>query len=118
MDDSCYPVAQQLHGVTTMVDYTAQSISTSKLRAEIKRVINEVGYGCTPYIVEKFGEPLAALICMDDYRLLIAAKQEQAAMSLRETIQSIRSRADQLEPDELDGLIEEARAEYHSLRRE
>ena len=101
-----------------MVEYRTRSISTTELRAEIKRVINEVGYGQTPYIVEKFGEPLAALISMDDYRLLVAIKEQEATASLRETVAALRSRASELEPAELDSLIEEARAEYHLRQRE
>ena len=34
-------------------------ISSSDLRAQIKRVLNEVGYGQSQYVVEKFGEPTA-----------------------------------------------------------
>jgi hypothetical protein len=37
-----------------------KTISTTELRAEIKRVLNEVGYGQSQYLVEKFGEPTAA----------------------------------------------------------
>ena len=93
-----------------------KTISSSDLRAQIKGVLNEVGYGQVLYIVEKFGEPIAAIISMEDFRLLQAARQQQATASLREIIAGIRARGQQLDSDELDGLIEEARAEFYHLR--
>lgn len=93
-----------------------KTISSSELRAQIKRVLNEVGYGQMSYIVEKFGEPTAAIISMEDFRLLQAARQQQATASLREIIAGIRARSQQLDPDELDTLIEEARAEFYHLQ--
>lgn len=93
-----------------------KTISSSDLRAQIKRVLNEVGYGQVLYIVEKFGEPTAAIISMEDFHLLQAARQQQATASLREIIAGIRARGQQLDSDELDGLIEEARAGFYHLR--
>ena len=93
-----------------------KTISSSDLRARIKRVLNEVGYGQVLYVVEKFGEPTAAIISMEDFRLLQAARQQQATASLREIIAGIRARSQQLDPDELDALIEEARAEFYHLQ--
>jgi len=93
-----------------------RTISSSELRARIKRVLNEVGYGKAQYIVEKFGEPTVAIISIEDFRLLQAAKQQQATASLREVVAGIRARSRQLDPDELDNLIEEARAEFYHLR--
>jgi prevent-host-death family protein len=93
-----------------------KTISSSDLRAQIKRVLNEVGYGQGLYIVEKFGEPTAAIISMEDFRLLQAAREQQATASLRDIIAGIRDRSQQLDPDELDTLIEEARAEFYQLR--
>jgi prevent-host-death family protein len=93
-----------------------KTISSSDLRAQIKRVLNEVGYGQVRYIVEKFGEPTAAIISMEDFHLLQAARQQQATASLREIIAGIRARGQQLDSDELDALIEEARAQFYHLR--
>jgi len=95
-----------------------KTISTSDLRAQIKRVINEVGYGQAQYLVEKFGEPTAAIVNLEDFRLLQAAKQQQAASSLRETIARIRAKNQQIDAGELDTLIEEARAEFHKVGRD
>ena len=93
-----------------------RTISTSNLRAQIKRVLNDVGYGNAQYIIEKFGEPTAAIISMEDFRLLQATKQQQATASLREIVADIRDRARQIDDGELEGLIEEARAEFYHLR--
>ena len=91
-------------------------ISSSNLRAQIKRVLNEVGYGQSQYIVEKFGEPTAAIVSMEDFRLLQAARQRQAAASLQRIIGGIRARSRGLHPDELNALIEEARAGFYDLQ--
>lgn len=90
-----------------------RTISTTDLRSEIKRVLNEVGYGQAQYVVEKFGEPTAAIINLEDFRLLQALKQQQAASTLRETLADIRARNRQLDPAELEALIEEARTDFH-----
>lgn len=94
-----------------------KTITTTDLRAQIKRVLNEVGYGQVQYLVEKFGEPTAAIINLEDFRLLQAAKAEQEAGSLRETITALRARTEPLPAGELEALIEEARAEFHNLQR-
>ena len=93
-----------------------KTISSSDLRTQIKRVLNEVGYGQAQYIVEKFGEPTAAIVSLEDFRMLQAAREKHATTSLREIVASIRSRSEDLEPDELGGLIEEARAEFHRMQ--
>jgi len=54
-----------------------KTISSSDLRSRIRRVLNEVGYGHAQYVVEKLGEPAAAIISVDDFRLLRQVKAEQ-----------------------------------------
>jgi len=93
-----------------------KTISSSELRAQIKRILNDVGYGQSQYVVERFGEPTAAIVSIEDLRVLQTIKQQQAKNSLRETIASIRTRGGEVDPDELDTLIEEARAEFYELR--
>jgi len=93
-----------------------KTITTSDLRTHVKRVLNEVGYGGVQYLVEKFGEPTAVIISVDDFQLLQAAKRQQATDSLRGTLASIRARNRQLDAGELDALIEEARAEFYQVR--
>lgn len=88
-------------------------ISSSQLRSEIKRVLNEVGYGQSQYIIERFGEPTAALISIDDLRLLQAAKKKQSKASLQQTIDLLRSHGGEIDPSELDSLIEEARSDFY-----
>lgn len=93
-----------------------RTISSSDLRTQIKRVLNEVGYGKTQYVVEKFGEPTVAIISMEDFRLLQAAREQRATASLQEIVAGIRSRAAEVDGGDLDDLIEEARAEFYSLQ--
>lgn len=93
-----------------------KTITTSDLRAHVKRVLNEVGYGGVQYLVEKSGEPTAAIISIEDYRLLEAAKRQQAVDSLRDTLAGLRERARDLDANELDALIKEARNEFYRLQ--
>ena len=93
-----------------------KTISTSDLRTHVKRVLNEVGYGGVQYLVEKFGEPTAAIISVEDYQLLQSAKRQQAAASLRGSLARIRTRSQGLDPEELDALIEGARAEFYQMQ--
>jgi prevent-host-death family protein len=99
-----------------MEDVMPKTISSSELRAQIKHILNEVGYGQSQYIVERFGEPTAAIVSVEDLQLLQAIKQQRAKMSLQETIASIRARGSEVDPDELDDLIEEARSEFYDLQ--
>jgi len=79
-------------------------------------LLNEVGYGQSQYIVEKFGEPMAAIVSMEDFRLLQAARQRQAAASLQQIVAGVRARSRGLDPDELNALIEEAHAGFYHLQ--
>jgi len=90
-----------------------ETVSASDLRAQIRRVFDEVSYGQAEYIVEKFGEPAAAIISMEDFRLLEETRRQRAAASLRDLIADVRARNRQLDPAEFSALIEEARAAYH-----
>jgi prevent-host-death family protein len=85
-----------------------RTISSSDLRAQIKRVLNEVGYGQAQYIIERFGEPTVAIVNMDDFRLLQATKQQQATATLRKTIARLRAKGQTFNAEELSSLIEEA----------
>ena len=93
-----------------------RKISSSDLRTQVKRVLNEVRYGQAQYIVEKFGDPTAAIVSIEDFYLLQAASEQQATASLQEVVADIRARSAGLEPDELDALIEEARAEFYHMQ--
>lgn len=56
-----------------------KTISASELRANIRHVLNEVNYSRIEYLIEKFGEPTAAIISMEDFHFLQAARQQAAA---------------------------------------
>ena len=95
---------------------TVKSISSSDLRSQIRKVLNEVGYGHTRYIVKKFGEPTAAIVSLEDFDFLQSLRQQQATSSLKKIIADIRARSASVDSDELSNLIEEARAEFYRLR--
>ncbi len=58
-----------------------KTISASDLRTRIRSVLSEVGYGRVDYVVEKFGEPIAAVVSIEDYRLLQDLRQPPATPS-------------------------------------
>ena len=91
-----------------------KTISSSDLRSRIRTVLNEVGYGDAQYVVEKFGEPTAAIISVDDFRLLQQVKAEQAAASLQQRLDELRARCEQVDVEELDALIDQARAAFYA----
>jgi prevent-host-death family protein len=94
-----------------------RTISASDLRTRIKWVLNEVGYGRgVQYVVQKFGEPTAAIVSMEDFQFLQEIKQQQATASLRERIANMRARNRELDPGELHDLIEAARTEFYQSR--
>lgn len=89
-----------------------RTISATDLRTRIKKVINEVGYGQSQYVIEKFGEPTAAIISMNDYALLQAIQQPQVADSFASVLDNIRSRNQDVDLDKINALVEEARAAF------
>ncbi len=93
-----------------------KTITTSDLRAHVKRVLNEVGYGGVQYLVEKSGEPTAAIISVEDYRLLQEAKRKHAVDSMRDTLTRVRARNQGMAADELDALVKEARDQFYQLQ--
>jgi prevent-host-death family protein len=107
--------------ITTLVRFKEvtmlRTISSSELRAQLKRVLNEVAYGRAQYIVEKFDEPVAAVINIGDYRILQSAKQQMASSSFQEMIDDIRSRHQQVDADELGALVEEARDQFYDQQK-
>ena len=93
-----------------------KTISSSDLRARIKRVLNEVEYGQAEYIVEKFGEPAVAIVNMADFLLLRALRRQKPGKELREVVERIRMRITPQDAEDLDPLIEQARSEFYQLR--
>lgn len=93
-----------------------KTISSSELRIHIREVLDEVGYGGAQYIVEKFGQPTAAIISIEDFRFLQQAKEREATDALQEMLANIRARHRGLDMDALNALVEQARAEFYRLR--
>ena len=87
-------------------------ISSSDLRTQIRQVLNAVSYGQDQYVVEKFGEPAAVIINMDDFQLLESARSSQSANRLEVLLQDMRERSDGIDESELVRMIEEARTAY------
>jgi flavin reductase (DIM6/NTAB) family NADH-FMN oxidoreductase RutF len=50
--------------------------------------------------------------------VIALADQQQRAVSLQEVVADLRARGEQLDPEELDSLIEEARAEFYTVQQE
>ncbi|MBI3959005.1 MAG: type II toxin-antitoxin system Phd/YefM family antitoxin [Chloroflexi bacterium] len=90
-----------------------KTITSSDLRVQVKQVLNEVGYGQNQYVVEKFGEPTAAIISIADFRLLQKVRQAQSAAALADVVATVRQRGQELDMAELTVLMEEARADYY-----
>ena len=95
----------------------SKTISSSKLRGDLKNVLNEVAYCREQYVVERFGKPSVAIISVEDLALLQEIKDKRAKVSLREILDAARARAQGIDPEELVDLIEAARSEFHSLSR-
>lgn len=93
-----------------------KTITTSDLRTRIGRVLNEVGYGGVQYLVSKSGQPTVAIISLEDFRLLQAARKQQAGDSLRATLANIRERNRDVDAEQLTTLIEEARTVYYKTQ--
>lgn len=89
-----------------------KSISSTDLRAQAAKVLNDVSYGQSLYVIEKHGQPSAAIINMQDFRLLQQIKESAEADEFFTMLETIRQRADSVSPGELAELIEEARADY------
>ena len=53
------------------------------------------------------------ILFQKDFRLLQIAREQQSVASVKEIVADIRARGQGLEPDELNDLIEEARAEFY-----
>jgi len=93
-----------------------KTISSSDLRTRIKRVLNEVEYGQAEYVVEKFGEPAAAIVSIADFLLLKALRRQTPGKDLREVVERVRMRMAPKDLEDLEPLVEQARNEFYQLR--
>jgi hypothetical protein len=64
--------------------------------------------------VEKFGEPTAAIVSMEDYRLLQAARERQAAGAMQEPVSGARTGEQGPEDSQPDARLQEARAGFYA----
>jgi len=94
-----------------------KTVSSSRLRADLKNILNEVAYGKEQYVVERFGDPSVAIVSVEDLALLQEIKDKRAKAGLRDILDAARARAQGIDPEELDDLIEAARSEFYSLNR-
>lgn len=62
-----------------------KTISSTELRTQAARVINEVVYGHAAYLVERHGEAEVAIIGMADYQLLQQAKRQGLGATTQQT---------------------------------
>jgi len=58
-------------------------IGTRRLRAQMADVLEKVGRWGTPYVVERAGQPVAAVVPLDLYRRLVAGERRPAGRKVR-----------------------------------
>jgi prevent-host-death family protein len=58
-----------------------KEIPSPDLRKGLRRILTEVQYKKAEYIITRFGEPAAAIISMEEYKFLQAARQAQQKRS-------------------------------------
>ena len=85
-----------------------RTITTTELRLDLKRVLDEVRYGQSRYLVARHGQPTAAIISVEDFRLLQALGLCRPPGSLPETFAAGLLRGGGVAPEELEALIQEA----------
>lgn len=86
-----------------------KTISSTELRTHAARVINEVVYGHTTYLVERHGEPEVAIIGMADYQLLQQARQQGLGAADRQKPASLPASAT-VPPISMEERLRRARA--------
>jgi len=62
------------------------TISAARIRETLGETLNRVGYGHERVIIEKHGRPVAALISMEDLRLLQALEDRLDVDAAREAL--------------------------------
>lgn len=81
-----------------------KSIGAMKLRQGLGALLNEIVYRGDEIIIERAGKPVAALISMDDYEVLLHSR-EAAAGNLKKIWDKIGDKPD---TNQTDSLIAEA----------
>ncbi len=67
----------------------AKRVSASKARGEFSELINQVAYGKNTVLIHRRKKPVAAIIPIDDLKLLEAIEEE---IDLREARKAIREK--------------------------
>jgi PHD/YefM family antitoxin component YafN of YafNO toxin-antitoxin module len=67
-------------------------------------------------IVERYGAPRVAIIGYQRYRRLVEAEQELLRTRLQQASSAVSARAAHMSDEEVDALIEQARAEVYEER--
>jgi len=62
------------------------TINAARIRETLGETLNRVGYGHERVIIEKHGRPVAALISMEDFRLLQALEDHLDVDAAREAL--------------------------------
>lgn len=88
-----------------------KTISASELKNSLGAVIREVRQDDEIRVIEQRGVPAAAIISIDDLRLLREAKEEKRRAELLDEFRQLRERLKRhqrgMSPDEADRLVEE-----------
>jgi prevent-host-death family protein len=77
-----------------------KSIGAMKLRQGLGALLNEIVYRGDEIIIERAGKPVAALISMDDYEVLLHSR-EAAAGNLKKIWDKIGDKPDTKQTDSL-----------------
>lgn len=90
---------------------TERTISASELKNSLGAVLREVRSEDETVVIEQRGVPAAAIISIDDLRMLREAKERQRREALlqryREFSASLEERQKGMSPDEADRLLQE-----------
>jgi prevent-host-death family protein len=88
-----------------------KTISASELKNSLGAVIREVRQDDEIRVIEQRGVPAAAIISIDDLRLLREAKEEKRRTELLEELRQLTARLEEqqrgMSPDEADRMVEE-----------
>ncbi len=84
-------------------------ISTVEARANLSQILAEAGFGGRSTVIERNRRPLAVVIGYDEYRELIALRQQQLKREARFAVyDEVRSRNADVTPDQVEADVVEA----------
>jgi prevent-host-death family protein len=65
------------------MDESLRAVTTTSLRSELSEIINLAAYGSAPLIVTRRGLEVAAIVSLDDRRLLMRMKKKRQELKSR-----------------------------------